>query len=46
VQGWNEQDMSWGLGIEIIKGNNVFIAQHNVSRDLAFDNLAEDAIGI
>jgi hypothetical protein len=46
VQGWNEQNMSWGLGIEIIKCHNIFIAKDNFCWDFTLDNFAEDAIGI
>jgi len=34
------------LWVQIIKGDNIFIAKNDVGRDLTLNNLAEDAVGI
>jgi len=46
VQGWYQQNMCWRLWIQIIKRDNVFIAQHDIRGDVTFNDFAEDAVGI
>jgi hypothetical protein len=46
VQSWDQQNMRWCLRIQIVESHNVFVAHDDVSRDFAFNNLAEDAVGI
>ena len=46
VQGWNKQHMCGCLWVEIIKGHNIFISQHNVGRDFSLNDLTKNAIGI
>jgi hypothetical protein len=46
VQSWNQQNMSWCLWVYVIKGNNVFIAQHKICWDLSLNDFAKDAVGI
>jgi hypothetical protein len=38
--------MSWGLRIKVVEGNNIFITHHDFSRNLTFNDLAKDAVGI
>jgi hypothetical protein len=34
------------LWVEIVKGENIFIAIDDLGRNLTFNNFAEDAVGI
>jgi hypothetical protein len=46
VKRWDYQNMRWCLRIQIVESHNVFVAHDDVRRDFAFNNLAEDAVGI
>ncbi len=38
--------MGWGLRIKVVECDDIFITQNDLSRNLTFNNLAKDAVGI